>query len=414
MTLSAPLKKYLRNSLIKPLGGYPEGYWDARANLGEVWKLSPSGLSGSEGTAITYTRASTKLYPDALGYLRAYTTDQAAFRAGLSVEGASTNQVTIYNWSPDASLTNVTDSANMTTSRVLIADVPSPYKEQIQARLSLLTAGGTNNGYIFKHVASGGAGTATFAATLANTNDHTYSVFAVVDSASATNALQTNTQTSEKVALPTTFGRVDYTFTPTLTTSREPQIALDDGDTAYSIGVQAEEGGLSSPIVTSGTTGTRAADSATVSTTGWAVNNTTIYIECPKGIVETGAIQYLWASQVDGANWTVLFYNSGNLIFQRRIAGVAYNATVPYTADGTPFTVACTNHSTNGSDIHISTGATSTPNATAGDMPLAATARLGAFPTGTFPMFGELKYFAPDITGVNSDLNDLYWAVRNG
>lgn len=409
MTLSAPLKKYLRNSLIKPLGGYPEGYWDARANLGEVWKLSPSGLSGSEGTAITYTRASTKLYQDALGYWRSYTTNQAAFRAGLSVEGASTNKCTNYNFAPDAGLTGITQDATVTTTRVHIDTVPEPYKSQILNQFQYLSDW---NDYVYKSVNSTGAANLNAAGACGNTNAHSISCFGV--SVSGNTNIRLSGQAT-LVPFGSVFGRVkSENLTPSII-SRIFQIRFTDADTIYWLGNQLEESQIAtSPIVTSGTTGTRAADSSTVSTTGWAVNDTTIYIECPKGIVETGAIQYLWASQVDGANWTVLFYDSGNLIFQRRIAGVAYNATVPYTADGTPFTVACTNHSTNGSDIHISTGATSTPNATAGNMPLAATARLGAFPTGTFPMYGELKYFAPDITGVNSDLNDLYWAVRNG
>ena len=85
MSLIQPLLKGLAQPLLIPTTGLPADYWDAVAALGEKWSLNGS-LIGSNGTPVTFTRGSQKIYQDSQGKWRSYAVDTPAYGVGLSLE----------------------------------------------------------------------------------------------------------------------------------------------------------------------------------------------------------------------------------------------------------------------------------------------------------------------------------------
>jgi hypothetical protein len=211
----------------------------AVAPAGDVFTWFPlaDSLDSVNGIPTTLTRASIAIYPNATGDWLPHGTDAELLAYGVQ------NKCTNYNLKPDAALLNVTDNANITTTRVLISDVPQPYRGQIQAQMKNLTDRGVNNGYIFKSTAGPtGTPSVSIGGTVGNLNDHIGSVLAVVTGETGiSSVLRVVNQTSELVEIPSTFNRVNTpAFTPT-STARALQLRIRVNETCYWLGIQLEE-----------------------------------------------------------------------------------------------------------------------------------------------------------------------------
>lgn len=384
------------------------------ANLGEVWPMD-STLQGSNGTPITLTRASTKIlqrYVDN-AYISKAVDEAGLTGASTLVEGASTNKCINYNFAPDAALTGITQDATVTTTRVHIDTVPEPYKSQILNQFQYLSDW---NDYVYKSVNSTGAANLNAAGACGNTNAHSISCFGV--SVSGNTNIRLSGQAT-LVPFGSVFGRVkSENLTPSII-SRIFQIRFTDADTIYWLGNQLEESQIAtSPIVTSGASGTRAADSATVSTTGFPTQNMAILMYFPRGIKDNGTNQWLFDSRTDAANRTdIICLSTGAIRFRKEVAGVVALRDANYTF-GEPVWVLCRQTDNQGMRIDMSNGEDSGYLADTTALTYDTTARIGAQFSGASPLFAEVGYLAhisgtaAEIEAINID--DAIWAVRNG
>jgi len=407
MSLIQPLLKGLTQPLLIPTTGLPADYWDAVAALGEKWGLNGS-LLGSNGTPVTFTRASQKIYQDSQGKWRSYAVDTPAYGVGLSLEGSITNKCTNFNFAPDAGLTSVSDNANCTTARVLIDDVPEPYQSQIRAAFP-----DTNiapwNGYVFCSAgAASGTATATISGATGNTNTHVGSVFAVRAGGDNSALLRVTAQASENVEImgDSSFQRwVLPAFTPS-DGARTIQVRVPNNGAVYWFGNQLEESQIeTSPIATTGGSATRALDDAQVSTAGMPVQDCAYYIELPRGVRDNGLDRYIFESRVDADNTFRLFYQSSNARFRawKENAAVTVIANADYVADGSPVAILIKNSSVDGFSIELSNGEQDSKTNT-DDIVLNSIVQFGADDSGSMlnPLFAEeanFKYFnTSDIT----------------
>ena len=177
--------------------------------------------------------------------------------ASTSVEGASTNKCTNYNFAPDAALTNVTDGTNLTTTRV------TDDAELRLAGFGDLIDSGVMNGYVFKTVSTDGSTNrrVIVSGTVANTNKHSLNVFARSVSGSVALFLGSTSVATSSTAIGYE-KLVGEDITPTAN-GNTVQVWVSPLNTVYWFGNQLEESTtVSSPIVTAGATGTRALDDA--------------------------------------------------------------------------------------------------------------------------------------------------------
>ena len=386
MSLVKSLTRPLIAPLLLPLTGLTQDIIDAIAALGEKWPLSGS-LIGSKGTEITLTRASQKIYQDARGQWRAYTDDVPAFGVGLSLEGASTNKCTNFNFAPDAALTNITLGTNVNGSRVIPTELPSGFQPLVDAAVS--------NGYV---VEADNTDVSTRAVIIAgstgNTNAHSATVWVRVTSGTGGTFGGTGGTVDSVAFTNTDWQKIDLeNFTPG-STGTALLFNIDAGTTIEFIGNQLEESQIvTSPIAVEGSSATRALDDAQVSTTGFPVNDCAYYIELPRGITDNGASQMIFTSYVDTNNFTRIFYvPSSGIRFQKRIAGSNNQFTLTYAGDGSPINLLAINDSTAGWSAELSNGQTGS-DVNTGDLPLGSTIQLGATTFLVNPLFSEEASF---------------------
>lgn len=221
-----------------------------------------------------FTRASDGMYLDAEGRwkiagsnaLRAEYASDGSF-LGILFEKESTNKCENYNLDPDASLTNVTKSGDAAATLTRVQDAAALATYGLQA----ITA----DNYVFKLDNSAGstAALATVSGTCGNTNTHTISAVARLDSASAgACALDMDGVFTGIAITGTAYSRFEATDSPDATT-RQLQVSAAAGGIVYFVLNQLEEQVLAtSPIVTVGASATRADDNLSYPVTDYAGN----------------------------------------------------------------------------------------------------------------------------------------------
>lgn len=408
MTMIRPMVLGMVDRMIKPMTGLPADQPDADAALGECFPLTGT-LNGTNGTTVSLTRATPKIYQNNYGqYIEAAIDEQAApaLGGGTLLQGEVENKQENFNIAPDSSLTNLNDNANCTTTRVHIDDVEEPYQSQIRKLFPNIESAPWN-GYIFKSEgAASGTPTCTITGAVGNTNVHTGQIFAVRVGGTSVPAYRVTAQAGDNVPITEDgFQELSFSFTPN-DAARTLQVRTTNDGYVYWLanGLYERETAPYSIVEVQGAAATQAVDDCSVSTTGMPVNDCAYYIELPRGIRDNGANQVIWESQVDTSNWFRLIYvdSAGELRAQRQIGGLFRNASIALPDDGTPTDVLITMSSVDGMDIALSIGGTSTPATETADIPLSSTMQLGAVESLSIPLFGEIanfKYFnTSDIT----------------
>jgi len=280
--------------------------------------------AGSQGVLTS----SQKIYKDASGKWVAADPNSPAV-TGLStlLEGASTNKCTNYNFAPDAGLSGITDFANMTTTRVLDPDGLQ------EAGFFDLVNKGISNGYYFSSASSDtslvrGVG---IDGIVGNTNVHSCRIFVrskLGGDFSISNGSVDFLTVSLDAGVWTEVKAEGWT--PALA-GNKLFLRVSPLDTIDWFGNQLEEQPVvTSPIVVSGASATRLADDLQFSTTGWPVNDCTLFfcgyglnseIGAKQTIIESDNISiYLdelgdnWIADVNGSQSIINGFNGLNCL----------------------------------------------------------------------------------------------------
>ena len=170
---------------------------------------------------------------------------------GTLMEPASTNKCTNYNANPDAALTNISTQGDAAGVMSRVADVAA------------LTVGGLSalvpEGFVVKLDNTGGSGVfeALIEGSAVNTNDHMCSIFW---RGSGNARLRLTGTVGSVVALPSAYERYSVKQTPAAGTNRL-RITAEPGAVLFFILNQLEEQPApTSPIITSGSSTSRATD----------------------------------------------------------------------------------------------------------------------------------------------------------
>jgi hypothetical protein len=204
----------------------------------------------------------------------------------------------------------------------------------------------------------------------------------------ATGQTGTSTYVSSSVAALANGWYLVSVHTQSGVTSRSVQLSGQDtavfnitpsssgSKTWYTAMAQITQGTVdSSHIVTTSGTVTRSADviSGATASTVYADSGKLEIVYCPSN----AAAQYLWGSYTDASNWTRLYYDGTQFIFEARIAGTTVQSTytVAVTA-GTQYTVVG-QWSTSTITVTVNT-VSGTPAAISSNIVLASTHQIGA------------------------------------
>ena len=394
MSLIQPLLKGLAQPLLIPTTGLPADYWDAVAALGEKWSLNGS-LIGSNGTPVTFTRASQKIYQDSQGKWRSYAVDTPAYGVGLSLEGQSSTKTTGLNDGSTAS--GVTRSSGDGEDALAVSIATAKSEGVDFSDIQPLVDSSDLLGVVELDCSSATINTAyDLDGAVGNTNPFTISIFGAV-----TNGLSANFGLSSLLIGSTPvsglhFSRFYSANISASLASDESRIVVPAGCKAYiALWNTNEEEILTSPI--KGAAATRALDDAQISTTGMPVQDCAYYIELPRGIRDVGFNPYVLDSYIDANNFTRLIHAEGasEMVFRKRVAGVQYDARIAYSGGPAAFLLA--NDSLGGVSITSSEGEADT-NTNTLDFQLGATWQFGSSNDGanTNPIFDEeakFKYF---------------------
>ena len=304
MTLTRSLTIPLVNPLVSPLGGDAQAIIDAKESLVVKYPLK-SDLSSDPAGSQGVLTSSQKIYKDASGkWVVADPNSPAVTGLSTLLEGASTNKCTNYNFAPDAGLSGITDFANMTTVRILD---PDGLKE---AGFFDLVNKGTSNGYYFSSTSSDtsvvrGVG---IDGIVGNTNNHSCRVFVrskLGGDFSISNGSVDFLTVSLDAGVWTEVKAEDWT--PALA-GNKLFLRVSPLDTIDWFGNQLEEHPVvTSPIVVSGSSATRLADDLQLPTTGWPVNDCTLFF-CGYNLRDIGSNQTLFESN----NIRIYFDDSSN------------------------------------------------------------------------------------------------------
>jgi len=384
MSLARSLNQFLVNPLVRALHSVA-GLDAARAALVEKWPMNGS-LVGSEGTPITFTRASKDNYPTVLGGFLMQAINAPSYGAGLALNGSLTNICTNNNLAVDAALTNITDGANVTSSRVV--------------------GGALNAGtdvYVVESTASAASGNSVqIGGTAATATSHSAKlVFKVT--AGAGGWLHIGTTPTNGIRLDSTEFVVIDLNDYTATIGDNLYVTPDNGATIQWLGNCFYNLAFATPhiVETLGATGTLAQVDAQLSTTGFPVNGCSYYLELPKGVRDNGTNQVLIDSFADASNYFRVNYSLANgLRVIKRVGGTNYILSVPLVADGTPFSLIITQDSTSGIELTLSNGLTDSDPDTQ-DIQLDSVLVLGRRDDYAQPLYSEeaqLKVFNEVVT----------------
>lgn len=324
MSLVKSLTNNLSKGLVSNLNG--RALSPADASLIANYPLSSNLTDNVGGQTGAILRASGKNIPNQFNKYLHFNDDLGAFTGkAINLEGTGTNKCTNYNLAPDAGLTNITDGTNVTTTRV------TDETELRAAGFGALIDDGTMpSGYVFKSVNPDVTARGVRANGITtNTNNHSLQVFARLDGSGSADLRFTGQASPATSFSNTGYSKVILRDATPSNSTRELQILIPASSTVYWFGNQLEESSeVTSLIETQGATGTRDYDVLTVPTTDFILNDGWYYGELIfQG--STSAANTLFSSETGSNNRVRVIINTSlDFIFQKRLAGVNYNATL--------------------------------------------------------------------------------------
>jgi len=349
MSLTRSLTRSLVKPLVSPLGGDTQAIIDARESLVVKYPLKSdlnSDPAGSQGVLTS----SQKIYRDALGkWVVADPNSPAVTGISTLLESDSENMCT----SPNADIEDGDESTLTPLSDVTVSvvDASSSLSEQ---GFSDLIGDGTLSGSVYRAINSNASGRRIVRIGGVNGSAGTFSASLIVRQTGGNGVasnfglrvFQGDGSSGVNVALEEgvwTFVKSEDKTTASASSSVEIQIpSLATVDFFL---FQQEMGSIStSPIIVDGSSATRLADDLQLPTTGWPVNDCTLFF-CGYNLRDIGSNQTLFESN----NIRIYFDDSSNHFIadvggsqsiingfdgQNCVAQLANNITLSESADG--------------------------------------------------------------------------------